>query len=102
MVVQLDATKTQTIMELGYDSQGSEITKDHPPIIDPSSLKFEYFRHGDDLAFHTLDLLDAGYPALAILHALCLDDDIQRGGDIGPHRADRDLEIGHHDHGFQP
>ena len=58
--------------------------------------------HGNDLAFHARDLVEADEPALAVAHALELQDDVQRGSDLTAHALGRQVETGHADHLLEP
>ena len=54
--------------------------------------------HGDDIALHAGDLVQADQAAPAVAHALELNDHVKRRGDLAAHRANRHLEARHADH----
>ena len=59
-------------------------------LVDAAPLEREQLGHRDDVAFHAVDLLHAHHAAPAVLHALDLDDDVDRGGDLRAQRLDRE------------
>jgi len=63
-------------------------------------LKYKNVLHTDHIAFHASDFRDVGDSARAVAQSGLLDNDIDRRGDLGPDRQQRQLHTSHHDHGF--
>ena len=59
-------------MELGHQARGRELTDDITIGVDATPLEAEDLGGGDDLTFHTLQLIDADQAAPAILLTLQL------------------------------
>src|SRR5262249_25128485 len=80
-------------LELGHefrpDSGGAELADDAAIGLRRASCKSEDLLHSDDVAFHAGDLLEADQAAAAIAHALQLQDNVEGGGSLGAHAADR-------------
>src|SRR5207245_11002272 len=69
-------------------------------LVDPMTLKYEDVLHGDDIGFHAGDFRDGNQLARAIGHARDLDYRVDRGSNLVPHSAFRNIEIGHGNHIF--
>ncbi len=67
----------------------------------PVCAKREHFLHGDDVALHAGDLLEADDLAPAVGQARDLDDGRQGGADLLPRDPRRHVHAGYADHVFQ-
>ena len=84
-------------VNLGRMPVGSQVAVDLA-LRDARLLEGEDLLHDDDVAFHALDLGDAGDPACAVLEAGLVDDEVDSGGDLLADGPQRQVHTGHEDH----
>ena len=71
---------------------------DAPLGVEAVDLELEQLLERDHLALHPLDLGDLDHTAGAVVEPVELDDEVERGGDVAPDRAQRQLVARHQDH----
>src|SRR3954447_4543171 len=76
--------------ESGPDAGLDELALDAAFGIDARAPETKDLLHRDDLAFHARDLLQADQPPTAVGQALDLDDDVNRGSNLGAHGTHRE------------
>ena len=73
-----------------------------PAAFSPSNSNDSDVVHGDHLALHAADVGDLRDAAHAVAHALDLDDQVDRAGDLGADRPGRQIDGGHLHHVLDP
>src|SRR5438874_5893006 len=94
----MDTAGVEGRCELRPNPSRPVVAVDHATIVRGLATEAEYLLHGDDIALHAGDLLEAHESAPAVRHALELEHHMDCRGDLCPDGADRHLEAGHADH----
>jgi hypothetical protein len=71
-------------------------------IVETFTLEREDLRHGDDLAFHAVDLRHADHPPLAVFVAGDLDDQVNGRSNLLAKGLDGEVDAGHGHHVLDP
>ena len=71
---------------------------DSPLGVEAVDLELEQLLERDHLALHPLHLRDLDHTAGAVVEPVELDHEVERGGDVAPDRAQRQLVARHQDH----
>ena len=85
-------------MKCGRTAARLELADQRAVAVLALEVEGEQVLRGDHLAFHADHLGDVGDPADAVAHALDLDDQVDRAGDLGAHRLARQVDARHADH----
>src|SRR3546814_11207582 len=83
---QLDTAGLELGNELRADTGGDVVAVDAALSVGRFAPEAKDLLHGDDVAFHAGDLLQADHAPAAVAHALELDDDVQGRGDRSEER----------------
>src|SRR5262245_15597141 len=98
----MNATSLQFRHELGSDTRSAEFADDAAVRLRRPAIEAEDLLHGDHLALHTRDLLQAHQATATITHALELQHDMNGGGDLRADAAGGPVQAGHADHLLEP